>query len=41
MKYFNISEFDSPDEIGSGAKHMKKNLLDSIDYARRYKENFS
>ena len=34
MKYFNISEFDSPDEIGSGAKHMKKNLLDSLDYAR-------
>ena len=34
MRYFDISEFDSPDEPNSGRKHMKKRLLDSIDYAR-------
>ena len=33
MKYFNHSEFDSPDELGSG-KHMDQELLDMIDRAR-------
>lgn len=34
MRYFDISEFDSPDEPGSGAKHMKKVFLNAIDSAR-------
>ena len=33
MKYFNYSEFDSPDELGSG-KHMDYELLQMIDKAR-------
>ena len=33
MKYFKISEFDSPDQLGSG-KNMKKKFLKMIDKAR-------
>ena len=33
MKYFKIEEFDSPDEVGSGA-NMCKNFLKMIDEAR-------
>tara|TARA_R110000765_G_scaffold183776_1_gene289627 strand:- start:83 stop:436 length:354 start_codon:yes stop_codon:yes gene_type:complete len=33
MKYFNITEFDSPDELGSGEK-MCEDFLDKIDLAR-------
>ena len=33
MKYFNISEFDSPDVIGSGEK-MNKEFLNRLDLAR-------
>ena len=33
MKYFNYTEFDSPDVIGSG-KLMNKDLLDMLDLVR-------
>lgn len=33
MKYFNCSEFDSPDEVGSG-ENMDKLFLAKLDYAR-------
>jgi hypothetical protein len=33
MIYFDIEEFDSPDEPGSGSK-MKKHVLDKLDMAR-------
>ena len=33
LKYFKLSEFDSPDEIGSGYK-MDKEFLMKLDYAR-------
>lgn len=33
MKYFDISEFDSPDELGSG-KNMDSTFLGKIDDAR-------
>lgn len=33
MKYFNISEFDSPDSPGSGSK-MQPSTLDKLDRAR-------
>ncbi len=33
MKYFNITEFDSPDEIGSGKK-MNEDFLEKLDLAR-------
>lgn len=33
MQYFNVTEFDSPDQIGSGKK-MKQNVLDMLDEAR-------
>jgi uncharacterized protein YcbK (DUF882 family) len=33
MLHFELSEFDSPDEIGSG-KAMDSNFLDMLDYAR-------
>ena len=33
LKYFKLSEFDSPDEIGSGSK-MDKQFLEKLDYAR-------
>lgn len=33
MKYFNFTEFDSPDVIGSG-KLMNKDLLDMLDLVR-------
>ena len=33
MKYFNIEEFDSPDEIGSG-KYMEQSTLRKLDKAR-------
>lgn len=34
MRYFNISEFDSPDDAGSGAK-MNASFLAKLDIARR------
>ena len=33
LKYFTLSEFDSPDEPGSGSK-MDKDFLEKLDYAR-------
>jgi zinc D-Ala-D-Ala carboxypeptidase len=33
LKYFTLSEFDSPDEVGSGKK-MDKEFLEKLDYAR-------
>ena len=33
LKYFKLSEFDSPDEPGSGSK-MDKDFLEKLDYAR-------
>jgi zinc D-Ala-D-Ala carboxypeptidase len=33
LKYFNLSEFDSPDEAGSG-KNMDKDFLLKLDQAR-------
>ncbi len=33
LKYFNLKEFDSPDEPGSGSK-MNKKFLEKLDYAR-------
>lgn len=33
LKYFDVSEFASPDEIGSGSK-MNKTFLEKLDYAR-------
>ena len=33
LKYFSPSEFDSPDEHGSGSK-MDKKFLEKLDYAR-------
>ena len=30
MKYFNITEFDSPDEIGSGKK-MNEDFLEKLE----------
>lgn len=34
MKWFNYSEFDSPDAPGSGEKHMDKDFLAMLDRAR-------
>jgi zinc D-Ala-D-Ala carboxypeptidase len=33
LKYFQLSEFDSPDEIGSGSK-MNYAFIEKLDYAR-------
>ena len=33
MRYFNYTEFDSPDELGSG-KQMSEKILDMLDLAR-------
>ena len=33
LKYFKLSEFDSPDQVGSGKK-MNKKFLEKLDYAR-------
>ena len=33
MRYFNYTEFDSPDELGSG-KQMSEKILDTLDLAR-------
>jgi len=33
MRYFNHTEFDSPDELGSG-KQMSEEILDMLDLAR-------
>ena len=33
LKYFKLSEFDSPDEVGSGKK-MNSKFLEKLDYAR-------
>jgi len=33
MKFFNYSEFDSPDELGSG-KNMSPEILEMLDLAR-------
>ena len=33
LKYFKLTEFDSPDEVGSGYK-MDKEFLTKLDYAR-------
>tara|TARA_R100000963_G_scaffold27518_1_gene18809 strand:+ start:39 stop:401 length:363 start_codon:yes stop_codon:yes gene_type:complete len=36
MEYFKFSEFDSPDEIGSGEKYMNEEFLEMIDEARYF-----
>lgn len=36
FKYFKLSEFDSPDEPGSGEKNMDKNFVELLDKARGY-----
>lgn len=33
MRYFNYTEFDSPDELGSG-RQMSEKILDMLDLAR-------
>jgi len=33
LKYFKLSEFDSPDELGSGSK-MDEKFIEKLDYAR-------
>ena len=33
MRYFNYTEFDSPDELGSG-KNMNSEILEMLDLAR-------
>lgn len=35
-KYFKYSEFDSPDEPGSGEKFMSKKFIETLDSARGY-----
>ena len=37
LRYFNLNEFDSPDEVGSG-KNMKKVFLIKLDEARHIAE---
>ena len=37
LKYFKLSEFDSPDEVGSGKK-MDSKFLEKLDYARHNAE---
>ena len=34
LRYFDLSEFDSPDEPGSGEKYMNVSFLEKLDYAR-------
>jgi zinc D-Ala-D-Ala carboxypeptidase len=34
LRYFDFSEFDSPDEKGSGEKHMDRGFLRKLDNAR-------
>ena len=34
MKYFEFSEFDSPDEVGSGRRFMDSDFLSMLDNAR-------
>jgi uncharacterized protein YcbK (DUF882 family) len=34
LKHFDLSEFDSPDEPGSGNIYMDKKFLEKLDYAR-------
>ena len=34
FKYFNYSEFDSPDEPGSGKKYMSKEFIEMLSEAR-------
>lgn len=36
LRYFKLSEFDSPDEPGSGAKHMDYGFLKMLDAARHH-----
>lgn len=36
MEYFKYSEFDSPDEIGSGEKYMNQEFLEMLDEARYF-----
>ena len=38
MRYFNYTEFDSPDELGSG-KNMSPKILEMLDIAREKYEN--
>jgi len=37
LKHFKLSEFDSPDEVGSGKK-MDSDFLEKLDYARHNAE---
>ena len=34
IKFFNLDEFDSPDQPGSGKKHMNMNFVQRLDDAR-------
>lgn len=36
LRYFKLSEFDSPDEPGSGAKNMDYGFLAMLDEARHF-----
>lgn len=36
LRYFKLTEFDSPDEPGSGAKHMDHGFLKMLDEARHH-----
>jgi hypothetical protein len=33
-RYFQFSEFDSADQVGSGEKYMDRQFMEMIDYAR-------
>ena len=36
LRYFNLDEFDSPDEPGSGEQYMDEEFLQMLDNARHY-----
>ena len=36
LKYFKPDEFDSPDQVGSGAEYMSSDFLYKLDLARHY-----
>lgn len=36
LRYFNLEEFDSPDEPGSGQQYMDEEFLEMLDKARHF-----
>ena len=36
LKYFKLDEFDSPDQVGSGAEYMSSDFMYKLDLARHY-----